>query len=132
MPRTSRQWTAMRAEIRRLLRETTASLSYCDDTDLLDYFNQAIDLRTMDMADAHEGWVADVINADIVGSQKEYTLPEGTGRVKRVLLIFRNTPNTIEIPLSRNERWSEPLSTTSGTASPIHQRAINRATAAIF
>jgi hypothetical protein len=106
----------MRSEIRRLLRETTSATSFWDDTDLLDMFNQVADLRANQMMAVDEGWFTDRLEADIVANQKEYTLPEGTDRVKRILLQFTEGGITRETPLIRHERWSESMATVSGTA----------------
>lgn len=121
MARARRDWQTQRAELRRLLRETTAANSYWDDTDLLDYYNQAIDLRTIDLAQANEGWVTDPVQTDIIANQAEYLLPEGTGRVKRVLRVFNpGTNNEVKVPLTRFERWSYPTPKYSGIGDSRH------------
>jgi len=118
--RTRRNWTAMLAEIRRILRETTAATSYWTDQDLLDMFNRSMDLRVMDLADAHEGWVTSQVSQNIVADQNIYNLPEGTGRVKRVVYCPDIGSNSsIEIPLSRNERWGETLAQTTQSSGGI-------------
>ena len=109
MPRARRDWTALLAEIRTLLREDTSATSYWTDALLLNLFNQQTDFRVMQMAEAHEGWVTDSLVTNLVADQREYSLPEGAGRVKRVIRIFNpGTTNTTERPLERDERWSEP------------------------
>lgn len=107
MPRARRDWTTLLAEIRQLLRETTAADSYWSDADLLDYFNQAYDLRCMWLMDQHEGWLTERWKTDLVANQKVYTLPEGVDRIKRVLFRFTGG-TTYEVPLTRAERWSDP------------------------
>ena len=87
MARARRVWSTMRTEVRRLLRETVAADSFWTDPELLDYFNHAIDLRVMILADQHEGWVTDTYDADLVANQNEYLIPEGTGRIKRILIV---------------------------------------------
>ncbi len=105
----------MLAEIRELLRETTAATSYWSDALLLILFNQAMDLRVMQLAESHEGWVTDSLVTDIVADQREYSLPEGAGRVKRIIRIFSpGTTNAVEQPLIRNERWSDATPVQSG------------------
>lgn len=116
MPRARRAWSLILAEIRRLLRETVAADSFWSDADLLDAFNTAQDLRYMDLCDADEGWFTEPYVANIVANQKEYTIPEGMDRVKRVVLIFAEGGRTIEVPLTRNERWSDTTTTQSGVA----------------
>jgi hypothetical protein len=114
--RTRRQWTAMLAEIRRILREPTAASSYWADADLLDMFNRSIDIRTLDLQDAHEGWVTTIASQNIVADQVAYTIPEGAGRIKRV--VYKpdtGGASTIEIPLVRNERFQDTLVTNTGT-----------------
>jgi hypothetical protein len=110
----------MLAEIRQLLRETTAADSFWTDAELLAYWNQAMDLRVMDLAEAHEGWVTDIVDADTVQGQTEYTLPEGTGRVKRLLWVTGQGNQTVYTPMIRDERWNSSLvqdSTAFGTGS---------------
>lgn len=123
MPRARRTWSSMRAELRGLLRETVAGASYWPDADLLAYFNQAIDLRSMMLADQHEGWITDDLTTDIVANQGEYVLPEGIGRLKRVVMVFNEGSATYEIPLSRNERWSQSVyiapSATAGSVNSV-------------
>ena len=109
MARARRAWSTLRTEVRRLLRETTAAGSYWPDADLLDYLNHAIDLRVMQLAEQHEGWVTDTYDADLVANQGEYAIPEGTGRIKRVLIVATEGSASYEMALVRNERWSEGL-----------------------
>jgi hypothetical protein len=108
MARARRAWSVMKGEVYELLRESEAT-SYWGASLLLILANQCMDLRAMDCADAHEGWMTDVIQTGLVANQVEYTLPEGTGRVKRVLRVFNpGASNEYEVPLVRNERWSTP------------------------
>ena len=117
MARARRVWSTMRTEVRRLLRETVAADSFWTDPELLDYFNHAIDLRVMILADQHEGWVTDTYDADLVANQNEYLIPEGTGRIKRILIVNTEGSATYEAPLNRNERFSESLYDTGTTGS---------------
>ena len=111
MPRARRDWTSMLADIRALLTETTSNAGW-SDTLLLQLFNECMDERVMDLAEQHEGWVTDRFPVNIVADQKEYALPEGTGRVKRILL---SGGTTYEVPLIRDERWSKAMSSTGST-----------------
>lgn len=112
MPRARRAWSAIKADIRRIIREETASLSFWDDTLVLQVFNECKDARDMQLADVHEGWVTTRHLADLVAGQKEYTLPEGAGRIKRILLGFDNH----ETPLTRDESFSDPVYTAASVA----------------
>jgi hypothetical protein len=107
----------MLAEIRLILHEPVAANSFWTDPELLMYFNMSIDKRVMELADAHEGWVTDGYTADLVAGQNSYTLPEGCGRVKRVLIVRTSGSTVVETPLIRNQKWSERAVTTnvSGT-----------------
>lgn len=104
MPRGRRTWGDLKAAVRRRLRETNAALSYWSDTDLLDYANFSMDMRSMQLDDAHEGWNADVLVTDIVAEQREYTWPEGSGRVLRVFLVHTLDGNTFKMQLDRDEK----------------------------
>lgn len=116
MPRTRRTWKSLRDEARRLLREPepTGPPGVDEDTgwdnqDLLDFANQSIDFRGMEMMEAHEGWMTNVFATPLVGNQREYQLPEGISRIKRIVLRFNEGGRSFEIPLIRAERWSEPM-----------------------
>ncbi len=113
MPRARRDWTAMMVEIRQLIREDTAA--FWEDAELLAYFNQSIDLRVMELGEQHEGWITDAVITSVVANQREYTLPEGTGRVKRVVVVYDASTNPVEVPLTRNERWSDSMAQNSGS-----------------
>jgi hypothetical protein len=103
MARARRTWTTMLAEIRRLLREDTAATSYWTDAQLLDMFNQSIDLRYMQLANTVEGWVVESASIDLTLGENEYAIPEGTGRPRRVMLVKTESGVTREIPLRRDE-----------------------------
>jgi hypothetical protein len=113
--RARRAWSTIRDEVRTLLRETTAADSYWSDAELLIYANLAMDFRVMQMLETHEGWFTDRFEDDLVANQGEYTLPEGTDRVKRILLKWPDTG--LEVPLTRNERWSD--SVVNGTSGSV-------------
>lgn len=112
-PRARRNWTTMLAEVRTLLHEPTAANSLWGDTELLQYFNSAMDMRSMEMCEAHEGWMTDPYTADLVANQPSYVLPEGAGRIKRVLIVMTSGSTKIEYPLDRNQRWTQPARTTN-------------------
>lgn len=104
MPRARRPWSDMRAEVRRLLRETVAADSFWADADLLDLFNQAKDLRDLMLAEQDEGWGTEVFTTALVADQVLYPLPEGSGEVTEVR--FRSTAAGIvrsSPPLVRSE-----------------------------
>ena len=109
MPRARRAWSTMRTELRRLLRETTAASSFWSDASLLDHFNQSMDLRVMQLAEAHEGWMTDTYDIDSIANQSEYAIPEGTGRIKRIMWVTQEGSATYETPLTRDERFDRPL-----------------------
>jgi hypothetical protein len=74
-------------------------------------------MRGMQLAEAHEGWMTEVSEVDTVANQTVYNIPEGTGRVKRVLLAFTSGTRTVYQPLTRDERWDK--STVSDTANAV-------------
>jgi len=125
--RSARNWSDIRSDIRTLLRETTGSTSFWSDAELLIYANTALDLRAYQLMDAHEGWLSERFTTDIVADQKEYTLPAGHDRVKRILLRFNEGSRSREIPLVRFERWSEPMyegSSSTGVGSVSSYRLV--------
>lgn len=109
MTRLRRTWLDIRAAIRRLIRETDETAPWWPNALLLDLFNDAMDKRTMDLALSTEGWVTDEIVTNVVANQREYSLPEGVGRVKRVSIAKTLNGTTIEQPLRREERWGTAL-----------------------
>jgi hypothetical protein len=96
-----------------MLRETDEEDPFWTNALLLDMFNDNMDKRTMDLALSTEGWVTDEVTTDVEADQREYSLPEGTGRVKRVSIVKTTGTRTVETPLVRDERWSEQLVTDS-------------------
>lgn len=120
MSRARRAWSTLRdSHIRVLLRETTAATSFWSDAQLLAMFNDSLDRRVMQLATLDEGWVTDQKTTGLVANQREYTAPEGTGRVKRVSLKYTLGANTIEMPLARREYWSDPVVHTTGSPATI-------------
>lgn len=104
MARSRRQWSVLKAVIRRKLRETIAAKSYWTDTELLDYWNEGLELRTMQLDLQHEGWCTDVVKTDLVANQREYSWPEGAGKLRKVFLI-RTTGSLVErFRLRRDEK----------------------------
>jgi hypothetical protein len=83
-------------------------------------FNSAMDRRVMQLATLDEGWVTDQRLAALVANQREYPLPEGTGRVKRVSLKWTEGSHTFEVPLERREYWNDAVVHTAGVPSTIN------------
>lgn len=108
MPRTRRQWSALRTEIRRLLRETDSSTSYWSDALLLDLANQCLDRLFMQLVNADEGWLTSEETQDILEDTREYAIPEGVGRLKRVVIV-RDEGGDYEVPLARDEKWGSAV-----------------------
>lgn len=138
MPRARREWSVLRGDIRRLLRSTNEQASYWSNELLLVLFNLSLDKRVMQLAEADEGWVTDAYLTNIVAGQPEYTLPEGVGHVKRVLIRKVSGTTTTETPLTRNERWGDRLHSRQESGStyrivgellliepPIHENLVN-------
>jgi hypothetical protein len=106
MPRARRQWSALRAEIYTLLRETEGA-SFWTPAQLLVLFNSALDHRVMQLATLDEGWVTDEYETDLVEDQREYPLPEGAGRVKRVVIQHTTGGVKHERECHRDEQWGK-------------------------
>ena len=102
--RTRESWSTLRAAIRRLLRETAAANSFWTDATLLDLFNDALDKRFIEMVEEDEGWSVDEYTTSLVANQREYVLPEGGDRIRRVWLIRTEGGRTTEIEVGRDER----------------------------
>jgi len=115
--RARRAWSVIRTEIRTLLRETTSASSFWDDTTLLYLFNACIDLRVMQLAMLDEGWVTDQVYTSLVSGQREYTIPEGSGRVKQVTLVWTSGGVQKEVDLSRNDQWGTQITQGVGATS---------------
>jgi hypothetical protein len=120
----------IRTEIRTLLRETTSASSFWDDATLLYLFNACIDLRVMQLAMLDEGWVTDQVYTSLVSGQREYTLPEGAGRVKQVTLKYTLGSAQIERDLVRDDQWGTDMAHGIGATSitnyqPTYQLSAN-------
>ena len=96
----------MRAEIRRLLRETDEASSFWDNTDLLDLWNQSKDYRELQLMQGHEGYGVVTLIRDIVDGKQAYELPETAERVKRISIETED--GKLQFPINRNERWNQP------------------------
>jgi len=102
--RVRENWSTILAGVRLLLRETDAAKSYWSDATLLMLFNDALDQRTMEMIEEDEGWTVDEFVAGLVANQREYVLPEGGDRVRRVWFIRTEGTRVIEQEIKRDER----------------------------
>ncbi|MGH9557006.1 MAG: hypothetical protein ACRD2Y_14400 [Terriglobales bacterium] len=105
--------------MRVLLRETTAAASFWSDATLLLLWNANMDRRTMQLATLDEGWITDQKTTALVANQREYPVPEGTGRVKRISLKYTQGATTYEIPLERQEYWIDPVTHTTSSPGSI-------------
>lgn len=109
------------ADIRRLLREDTTD--FWSQADLLQLFNENMDLRVLDLAAADEGWNVGTFKTSVVADQREYSLPEGAGRLKRLLWSVDDASSSTgsrETPMERNERvWSSSGASTDLTRSGV-------------
>lgn len=108
MARTRREWSDMRDEIRRHLRETDSSLSFWSDNNLLDFANLVKDQMEMQLQEAHEGYSNVRFTSDLVNGQTAYSLPEHASRVLRVMIV--SSDGLTETPLLRMERLGEATS----------------------
>lgn len=114
MARARRTWTNILADIRALLRETTAAASFWSDAELLLYLNLSQDLRAAEMMLAHEGWWKERKTVALVSNQKEYLIQEGTDRSKRIMIVHQTGNRTVEQTLVRDERWDSGFVTDTG------------------
>lgn len=121
MPRSRRTWATIRDnDIRVLLRETVAAESFWTDAQLLVLFNSAMDRRAVQLGILDEGWITSQHYSSLVANQREYALPEGAGRVKRVSLKWTEGSVTYEIPLDRNDRWGQAAIHVTGSPGSIN------------
>lgn len=108
MARVQRKWSELEAEIFRRLRETKGSSYWSDGTNdqILDFANQAKDMREMEMHNAYEGYGLVSYTADLVQDQALYAMPSGGSRVWRIFRVFSDGS---EKPLVRYERITHGL-----------------------
>jgi hypothetical protein len=109
MARARREWSSILADIRLMLRESTAATSYWTDPQLLLLFNNQMDMRALQLQNAVEGYFTTSTTSNIVSGTASYALPEGTGRPRRVLLRRTFGSDTQDIPLTRDEKWDRPV-----------------------
>lgn len=84
MARTRRTYSDIITDVRRKLNEPTASESFWTDADLLQYLQEAKDLREAELLGHHEGYNTKIFKADLVAGQRSYELPEEVTVVQRV------------------------------------------------
>jgi hypothetical protein len=108
--RVREDWATIRTGVRLLLRETDAASSYWSDATLLMLFNDALDQRALEMIEEDEGWSVDEFTADLVAGQREYALPEGGDRVRRVWFIYDHGGMRDEYEIRRDERPFDGMS----------------------
>jgi hypothetical protein len=94
----------MRAEIRRLIREETEA--YFKDSFLLDTFNRRMTIRAVELMNAHEGWFTEETTSNLVANQREYAVPEGGARLKRIVIVRQDGSTIYEAPIVRDELFS--------------------------
>jgi hypothetical protein len=85
--------------------DSDASDPFWSDALLLQLFNDQMDLRTMDLGNATEGWIIDSFTDNIVADQETYTIKEGCGQVLRVSIQKTVGTKTVETRLVRDEEW---------------------------
>ncbi len=107
MARLRRPWSEMQAIIRRILREQDAANSEWQQEDLLDAWNAALDLRSMQMDEQGEGWNVDAFVVDVTAGLHLYTKPEGAERIRRVCM--RSGDGKTLIPLVRDDRLGQAI-----------------------
>lgn len=114
MPATRSQWSALRTRVRRLIREETAG--YWSDALLLDLFNDSQDHYAQMLMEQYEGWFTDTYQDDTVAGQNEYTLPEGTVKVLRVVMRFADGGSVRRVPLREDDKWYTGSTERTGAA----------------
>lgn len=65
----------------------------------------------MELHESHEGYGVETYTSNLVAEQAQYSLPEHTGRISRVLIV--SVDGDSETPLARMERWGEVLQNTT-------------------
>ncbi len=107
MARALRKWSALRSNVRDLIRDTGGGQSppvyHWSDGALLTFWNTALDLRFLQLAAEYEGWGVKEITTPLSTTSTVYDLPAGQDRVARVLLRFVNGSTTTDVPLERDE-----------------------------
>jgi hypothetical protein len=96
----------LRGEVRSLLRESAEG--YWTNAQLLEWANQSIDLRSMELGLAVEGYLTEEASDSIVSGTRNYAIPEGGGKIRRVLIVRDDGNGTYEVPVPRDERWHSP------------------------
>ena len=112
--RSSRAWSVLRGEVRDIIREPAAVADpYWTNGLLLVLANAVIDEYWMILGEQFEGWTGDTATLDTVAGQSEYALPDGLGRIKRVVFRFVDGNRTLDIPLSHAERWGDSVASST-------------------
>ena len=116
MAREKQNWSAMRADIRRLLREEDAAVSFWSDVDLLQLVNECRDEVDARLAETYEGYGEKSVATDLVAGQAHYESP---GDTNRILRVCRQYSDGREFPLNRLDRYGEATIAPGGSSSGV-------------
>lgn len=108
MARARRTWGVLSDIIDRQLKEKVDANEFWSPALILDVWNEGIDLRTMDLQDAHEGFSVQLLKATTVEGDRAMTVPDGAEGFRRIL--YYDADGEQEWPLIRAEQFSEPTS----------------------
>jgi len=103
--RPSRNRGQLRTEIRRLVREPDENNSGWTNPEINDVINRMKDLREMQLQGTGEGFSVSINDTDLITDQAEYSLPEESGRVRRVIRFIETLG--LFVPLEREEKIEE-------------------------
>ena len=97
--RVARTFAQLRAEIRRMVKESRPNDQGFSDDIILDAFNRCKDLREMDLTDTGQGHNIEVYYADLVAGQEDYSIPTQGARTRRLLryVAAQNTFYPVEM-----------------------------------
>lgn len=106
--RAHKKWAEIEPDIRSLLKEAeTGGLirpedSFWTPADLVNRWNDAKDLREMELHDVHEGFSEEEHFADLATDQRYYSYPEQAGRVYQVWMRYPDFEREILLEYRRD------------------------------
>ena len=85
------------------------------------FFNQSQDRRLVELANAFEGWNSEIVSCDLVADQSTYRLPEGIGRLLRVVYVAEDGYERV---LNQHRKGEGLWTTTGNTVEPQSYRLV--------
>lgn len=95
-----------------------ADATLTEPSAMRELFNQEMDLRALELLEAHEGFGRWIWTDDLTKDEPHYQLPDGIGRVLEVRVKVGEDPNAEWSPVFRAEKLFVPTPRADGVSIP--------------